>query len=104
MENTMSDREFSFVPDTDVWDEGVAGILRRSAEILRDGSDGVKNAFEAIAAASEHNDVRTERAMENRAVQFLAKELGDVRVEKCGASEAAAAMTRAADKLHPETD
>ena len=95
------DASLSHIPDTDIWDEGVAMILRHSAEILRDGEDGVENAFEAISAASEHNDIRVERAAENRALEFLAKELGEVRIDKCGAEEAAAAMIRAADKLRP---
>ena len=90
-----------FVPDTDIWDEGIAKILHKSAAFLRDRVDGVENAFEAIAAASEHNDIRVERAAANRAVESLAKELGEVRIENCGAEEAAAAMIRAADKLHP---
>ena len=94
--------ETAFIPDTDIWDGGVAGVLRRSAEVLRDGDDGVKNAFEAISAASEHNDARIERAVENRALEFLAKELGGVRVDECAPAEAAAAMIRAADKLRPE--
>ena len=94
--------ECIFVPDTDIWDEGVAMILRKSAEFLRDRVDGVENAFEAIAAASEHNDIRVERAATNRAVESLAKELGEMRIEKCSAAEAATAMIRAADKLHPQ--
>ena len=99
MNNHDESPEFLFVADTEIWDEGVAGTLESTAEILRDRTDGVKNDFEAIAAAAEHNDIRIETAAANRAVEFLAKEFGEVRIEKCGAEEAAAAMLGAAEQL-----
>lgn len=100
MEPDIADNtERVFAADAGIWDEGVAATLRAAADILRDRTAGAANAFEAIAAAAEHNDFRVERAAANRAVEFLAKELGEVRIEQCGAPAAAAAMLRAADKL-----